>query len=64
MEIGIGSLWRCIDEDLEQYGSIGKVLCANNKSGLNGDGEVEIQHDDHGSYVMKVRRFLFRYEPV
>lgn len=64
MEIKIGSRWKCTDEELEQFNMIGKIIEVYDHADLNGDGEIEIKHEDGSAAIMKVRRFYLRYEKV
>lgn len=64
MRIEVGSKWLCTDEDLEQFNKTGKVLSVYDHPDLNGDGEIEIEHEDGTTAEMKVRRFMLRYEKV
>jgi hypothetical protein len=64
MEIQVGSKWKCTDENLEQFKMIGKIIEVNDHEDWNGDGEIEIKHENGSTAVMKVRRFYLRYEKV
>lgn len=64
MRIRVGSKWRCTDETLEQFGLTGMVLEIHDHPDFNGDGDIEIRHEDDSVAVMKVRRFYDRYEKM
>jgi len=62
MRIPLGSKWKCTDKDLEQYGLVGEIIEVHDHPDFNGDGEIEILHEDGTTAEMKVRRFSIRYE--
>jgi hypothetical protein len=64
MGIQVGSKWKCTDEGLEQFDMVGKIIEVNDHPDWNGDGEIEIKHEDNSIAVIKVRRFYLRYEKV
>lgn len=62
MGIPVGSKWKCTDEQREEFGLVGEVLSVEDHPDFNGDGGIEIQHEDGSILYMKVRRFVLRYE--
>jgi hypothetical protein len=64
MTIQVGSTWICTDIDLEQHGLTGTVTEVHDHPDLNGDGEIEIEHENGTTATMKVRKFALRYEKL
>ena len=60
-----GIKWVCTDEDhFDRYSLTCRVLEVHDEREFNGDGDIEVEYQDGKRFVMKVRRFSLRHEPV
>jgi hypothetical protein len=56
----VGSIWRCIDKDDEQYGRLCVIKEYSDNPDYNGDGDIELRYVN-GVHYGKVRRFVPNY---
>jgi hypothetical protein len=58
MRIPKDSVWRCIDEEAEEYDQLCIVLEIHDHPDFNGDGDIHLRYDDGSEHHGKVRRFI------
>lgn len=56
--------WICVEEDMEECGTTCTVIHGEIDPDANGDNDIEIQYEDGSIAYMKLRRFIFRFEPL
>lgn len=59
-----GTLWRCTDEEMDQYGTVCTVINGKFDPDWNGENEIELEYEDGTTGYMKFRRFCMRFERV
>lgn len=59
-----GTLWRCTDEDMDEYGMTCTVIDGAILPGWSGDNEIEIEYENRNTSFMKYRRFCSRFERI
>ncbi|MGX1195779.1 hypothetical protein [Metabacillus sp. SLBN-84] len=57
-----GTVWRCTERDMEEYGMTCTVIDGEIHPDWNGDNDIEIEYEDGSIAYMKYRRFIFRFE--
>ncbi|MCC2248910.1 hypothetical protein JUJ52_02925 [Virgibacillus sp. AGTR] len=59
-----GTLWRCIDEHMKEFGMTCIVIDGEVRPDYNGDNDIKIKYEDDSIAFMKFRRFATRFKRI
>ena len=59
-----GTLWRCTDQDMSEYGMNCTVIDGEVHPDWNGDNDIEIEYQNGDRAYMKFRRFSVRFKRI
>lgn len=59
-----GTIWRCIDEDMDEYRMTCTVISGEIHPDYNGENDIQITYQDGSTTYMKYRRFCMRFAQI
>jgi hypothetical protein len=59
-----GTMWRCTDQDMREYGMTCTVIDGEIHPDWNGDNDIEIEYQNGDRAYMKFRRFSVRFKRI